>query len=62
MPEYAAIQRVHDEASAIARQNAEMRNVIAKCRNVLLARGPDTFLGRKTQEPFPRGDDTTGSE
>ena len=49
--------QVHDLASDIAEQNAQMREIIAKALEVLRAPIPDTFLGRKTQEPFPREDE-----
>ncbi|SFP66961.1 hypothetical protein SAMN05216330_10969 [Bradyrhizobium sp. Ghvi] len=47
------IRRVHNEASAIAQQNAHMREQIAKALELLKAAVPDTFLGRRTYEPFP---------
>jgi len=50
------IERVHDVASSIARQNAYMRAVVARSLKILQASVPDTFLGRKTQEPFPSED------
>jgi hypothetical protein len=49
--------QVRDLASDIADQNAQMRDIIAKAMDVLRTPVPDTFLGRKTQEPFPREDD-----
>ena len=51
----APIHRVHNEASAISAQNAQMRGQIAKALAILKMALPDTFLGRKTQEPFPSG-------
>jgi len=50
------IQRVRDEASAIAKQNAYVRELIAKSSEILKKSLPDLFLGRKTQEPFPTED------
>lgn len=38
----------------IAKQNAVMRNVVTVSWEILSAPVPDTFLGRKTQEPFPK--------
>lgn len=49
------ISRVRGSASEIAEQNtAHIREVIAKSREVLKEPLPDTFLGRKTNEPFPK--------
>lgn len=31
-----------------------MRSVVAESLEILRRRVPDTFLGHKTQEPFPR--------
>lgn len=48
------ISGVYGLASELAEQNvANMREVIAKSLEVLKAPQPDTFLGRKTMEPFP---------
>lgn len=47
------IQRIHNETTAITKQNVSMREVIAKSLEVLNIPLPDTFLGRKTHEPFP---------
>ncbi|MEZ2146474.1 hypothetical protein AAE026_29930 [Bradyrhizobium sp. DN5] len=44
--------RIHDEAAAIARQNAYMRDVVAQSLEILKQAVPDTFLGRRTHEPF----------
>jgi hypothetical protein len=52
----APIQHIQNEASAITAQNAQMRDQIAKAIDILKAEMPDTFLGRKTHEPFPRED------
>ena len=51
------IRRVHNEASAITEQNALMRDQIARALQVLKTKLPDTFLGRKTHEPFPSESD-----
>ena len=47
------IHRVQDEASEIRKQNDFIREIIAKAIEVLKLPVPDTFLGRKTREPFP---------
>jgi hypothetical protein len=47
-------KRVHDLAYEIAEQNAVIRGVVAKSLEVLQSPLPDTFMGRKTQEPFPK--------
>ncbi|MGX4803196.1 hypothetical protein [Bradyrhizobium guangdongense] len=52
----APIRRVHTEASAIAEQNAQMREQVKKALEILKTDVPDTFLGRKTHEPFPSED------
>ena len=38
-----------------------MREAIARGREILKAPLPDTFAGRKTQEPFPEEDDDVAS-
>ncbi|WP_298881501.1 hypothetical protein [uncultured Bradyrhizobium sp.] len=48
-----AINRVHNLAADIAEQNALMREVAAKSAEALRLPRPDTFLSRKTHEPFP---------
>ena len=48
-----AIRRVHNLAIEIAEQNARLRELAAEALKVLSQPVPDTFLGRKTQEPFP---------
>lgn len=53
---YSNISRIHIEASEIAEQNARMRELIARSSEVLQAPMPNTFIGRKTQEPFLKGD------
>ncbi len=50
------IDRVHALTSEIAQQNARARVLVAKCLEILRTPPPDTFLGRKTQEPFPRAE------
>jgi len=35
----------------------DLRKLIAWSREILKRPMPDTFLGRKTQEPFPRQDE-----
>ncbi len=51
------IHRIQDETAAITQQNASMREVIAKCLEVLKIPVPDTFLGRRTHDPFPFADE-----
>jgi hypothetical protein len=53
MAEKTHISRVRSLTSEIAEQNAFIREIVAKSVEVLKAPQPDTFLGRKTQEPFP---------
>ena len=48
------VSRVHDLTSEIAEQNALIRKIVAQSLEILRAARPDTFLGRKTQEPFPK--------
>ena len=48
------IEHVRALAYEIAEQNAVARALVAKCMEILSSPQPDTFLGRKTQEPFPR--------
>lgn len=38
-----------------------MRQVARKCRELLEQPPPDTFLGRKTQEPPPKEEDADGA-
>jgi hypothetical protein len=40
-------------AFEIAQANADMRELIGSSLEILKTPIPDTFLGRKTQEPFP---------
>ncbi|RZN08512.1 hypothetical protein CWO91_22345 [Bradyrhizobium genosp. SA-3] len=45
--------RIDDEAAAIAKQTVHMRDILARSLVILKQAVPDTFLGRKTHEPFP---------
>ena len=56
MADKSQVHRVHDLACDIIEQNTLVREVIAKTLEVLSTPVPDTFLGRKTQEPFPKDD------
>ncbi|AMA59377.1 hypothetical protein [Bradyrhizobium sp. CCGE-LA001] len=47
-------RHIHEEIAALARQRNFLRQLIAQSCEVLKTPVPDTFLGRKTQEPFPR--------
>ena len=38
----------------------QLNELIAELRKILSAPPPDTFLGRKTQEPFPNEGDLQG--
>ena len=52
--------RINTEADA---ENIEtLRDIIARSLDVLKGSTPDTFLGRKTQEPFPASDDAASVE
>ncbi|UWU79979.1 hypothetical protein N2603_16350 [Bradyrhizobium huanghuaihaiense] len=53
MADHNHISRVHYLAVELAAQNALMRELVAEAAKVLQLPVPDTFLGRKTQEPFP---------
>ena len=37
-----------------------IRDVLASCMEALRLPVPDTFVGRKIQEPFPKEDDQAG--
>ncbi|WP_439369201.1 hypothetical protein ACRQ5Q_15615 [Bradyrhizobium sp. PMVTL-01] len=50
------IRRVRDLAAEIAQQNDELRRLTAEAAEALKLPRPDTFLGRKTHEPFPEQD------
>ena len=54
MPKHPHIRDVQTHAAEIAEQDAFMREVIAKAMKILETPVPDTFLGRRTQEPFPQ--------
>ena len=48
------VDRIHALTSEIAQQNTIARELVAKCLDVLrMTPLPDTFLGRRTHEPFP---------
>jgi hypothetical protein len=46
------VHRTQSLAFEIAQANARMREVIASSFEILRTLVPDTFLGRKTQDPF----------
>ncbi len=48
------IFRTHREADVMHLE--QMRNLIAESRALLRHNSPDTFAGRRTQEPFPAED------
>jgi hypothetical protein len=50
------IEHVRALTSEIVQQNGIARQLVAKSLEVLRTPLPDTFLGRKTQEPFPRAE------
>jgi len=50
-------EQLHEQSSEIADQKAINHEFVAKSRQVLEGARPGTFLGRKTQEPFPKQDD-----
>ncbi|MBR0780824.1 hypothetical protein [Bradyrhizobium iriomotense] len=47
------ISRARNLVAEFDEQNALMRELVAEASKVLQLPVPDTFLGRKTQEPFP---------
>ncbi|MBB4368644.1 hypothetical protein GGD63_001423 [Bradyrhizobium sp. cir1] len=47
---------VRNLAAEITEQNARMRDLLAEAAEVLKLPKPDTFLGRKSYEPFPMED------
>ena len=53
MREKTHIRRARALISEIADQNAAARELVAKSLEVLRTPQPDTFVGRRTQEPFP---------
>ncbi|WP_407188585.1 hypothetical protein [Bradyrhizobium centrosematis] len=47
----------------VEREQAEyMRQIVRECRELLKQPLPDTFLGRRTYEPFPHETDATPNE
>ena len=40
--------------SYVAEATASSRETVQRSRDLLRTSAPDTFLGRKTQEPFPK--------
>ena len=50
------IRYVRNHASEIAEQNALMREAVRRALEMLRTPIPDTFLCRKTHEPFPAED------
>ncbi|WP_172785456.1 MULTISPECIES: hypothetical protein [Bradyrhizobium] len=55
MPVFRPLPVDHDQAEY-------MRHVVRECRELLKQPPPDTFLGRKTHEPFGPGTDATPNE
>ncbi|MCA1511609.1 hypothetical protein [Bradyrhizobium sp. NBAIM01] len=43
-------------------QAEHMRRIVRECRELLKQPPPDTFLGRRTHEPFQREADATPNE
>ncbi|UWU82654.1 hypothetical protein N2605_23990 [Bradyrhizobium yuanmingense] len=43
-------------------QTEYMRQIVRECRELLKQSPPDTFLGRRTHEPFQREGDATPNE
>ena len=60
MPGNPRIHYVHNHASEIAEQIAFMRETVRRAVEMLRLPIPDTFLGRKTHEPFPADDPARG--
>ncbi|MBR1160797.1 hypothetical protein [Bradyrhizobium elkanii] len=56
-----SVFRVHDEAVQIAKQTALVRDLVAWAAELLKLPLADTFLGRKTQEPFPQEESQYGN-
>ncbi len=50
-----------DSSKTDANFTSEIRRKLDRAREVLDRSVPDTFLGRKTQDPFPTEDDGTAS-
>jgi hypothetical protein len=42
-----------------AKQSDQSRKIVKDARRILRQSLPDTFLGRKTQEPFPKEEPVT---
>jgi hypothetical protein len=55
------VHRVHDEAAQISKQTAFVRELIAKAAELLKLPPPDTFLDRKTHDPFPQEESQHGN-
>lgn len=55
-----ANQRVFRPLNTDASDAELIRECVREARRVLNLPTPDTFLGRKTQEPFPAGDTDGG--
>ena len=49
-------QRVYRPLHSDADYTERVRELVKESRDVLKRPNPDTFLGRKTQEPFPAED------
>ncbi|WP_407158444.1 hypothetical protein [Bradyrhizobium sp. STM 3557] len=45
---------VHHPSSSDFDQTTQMRRIVQRARELLKQSLPDTFLGRKTFEPFPQ--------
>ncbi|WFU28035.1 hypothetical protein QA649_17975 [Bradyrhizobium sp. CB1717] len=52
MADHSQIHRARNLAAEIAEQNDKIRQITAEAAEALKLPQPDTFLGRKTQEPF----------
>jgi hypothetical protein len=58
MPDMRAISRIHHAQSADAQAIEQFREANKQASQGLTdCACPDTFLGRKTHEPFPQGED-----
>lgn len=51
------IRIFHPDREADSELQRTVRERLARNMEALKRRGPDTFLGRKTQEPFPQEDE-----
>lgn len=59
MPEHGRIFRpLHEYDQRLAEYT---REALKQCYELLQRPSPDTFLGRKTHEPFPTDEDQSGS-